>query len=155
MLGHAIADRGSGSFGQEARADPERRRRRSGAGSGRRPEVERPLVGLVRLREAQRHVERERELEQHERDRVPLAAALQERQQLPVVADRLVERVLLPRPITGAREVRDRLVLVVGAEPVVGEQSRDLVLAAGVPLLEPLRGLAMQPRRARSTTSVR
>ena len=68
-------------------------------------------------------VQRERELEQHQRHRLPLAAALQQRQQLAVVADRLVERVLLTRAVAGARQVVDRLVLVVGGQPVVGEHA--------------------------------
>ena len=106
-------------------------------------------------REPQRHVQRERELEQHERDLLALAAPLEDRQQLAVVRDRLVERVLLARPVAGAREVRDRLVLVLGAEPVVREQAGDLVLAAGVRLLEPLGGLAVQTVARPRATSVR
>ena len=66
------------------------------------PEVERALVRLVRLREPQRHVQRERELEQHERDLASLAAPLEDRQQLAVVPDRLVEGVLLTRAVAGA-----------------------------------------------------
>ena len=89
-------------------------------------------------------MQRQRELEQHQRDLAVLAATLQDRQQLAVVADRLVERVLLAGAVAGDRQVRDRLVLVVGGQPVVGQQAGDLVLTPGVPRLQPLRGLAMQ-----------
>ena len=71
------------------------------------------------------------------------------------MADRLVERVLLARQVAGTREVRDRLVLVRGAEPVVGEQAGDLVASlAGVLLLEPVAAMPVEPF-AVLTTSVR
>ena len=120
MFGHGSPSEGRGRS-EEARRDWSVADGGSGSGSGRR-QTERPLVRLVGLREAERHVERERELEQHECDSRLLAASLQDRQQLAVVTDRLVERVLLPRAVTGHRQVRDRLVLVVRGEPVVGEQ---------------------------------
>jgi hypothetical protein len=50
----------------------------SGAGGG-CTRSERALVGVVRLGEPQRHVQRERELEQHERDLAALAASLEDR----------------------------------------------------------------------------
>jgi hypothetical protein len=61
------------------------------------------------------------------------------------VPDRLVERVLLAGAIAGRREVRDGLLLVGRAEPVMREQPGDLVLAAGVALLEPLGRHAVHP----------
>ena len=60
---------------QEAGADPERGGGLRGRPVGWVPAVERALVGLVRLREPQRHVQGERELEQHERDLLALARA--------------------------------------------------------------------------------
>ena len=59
---------GRGRRGQVARRHLDRRRRFAGVRLRRRPELERALVRLVRLREPQRHVQRERELEQHQRD---------------------------------------------------------------------------------------
>jgi len=64
-------------IGQEARPDAQALGRR--ARLGRRPVLERTLVGLVRLGEAQRGVEGERKLEEHERDLLPLPAALEQR----------------------------------------------------------------------------
>ncbi len=90
-------------------------------------------------------MQRQGELEEHERDRPALAAPLEDGQQLAVVRDRLVEGVLLPGPVAGSREVDRRPLLVLGAEPVVGEQAGDLVLAAGVLTAEPLGCLAVQP----------
>src|SRR6266542_6105097 len=63
--------------------------------------------------------------------------------------DRLVERVLLPRPVARAQEVVDRLVLVLGGQPVMREQAQHLRLVAAVALLEPLGGPAVQPRPRR------
>ena len=122
MFGHAIADFGSASFGRKLVAT---RSVAVGAvgGRGRRPQVERPLVGGVRLGEPQRDVQGERELEQHERDLVAFAPALHEREQLAVLRDGLVERVLLPRPVGGPRQVLDGLVLVRGGQPVVRQDA--------------------------------
>ena len=104
---------------------------------------ERALVRVVRLGEAQRRVQRERQLEAHERHLLRLAALLEQRQQHAVVADRLVERVLLPRLVARAHQVVDRLVLVLRREPVVGEQRERVVGRVGA-ALEPDRRLAMQ-----------
>ena len=127
-----------------ARRHLDRRRRFAGVRLRRRPEPERALIRLVRLLEPERHVQRQRELEQHQRDLAVLAPSLQDRQQLAVVTDRLVERVLLTGAVARDREVRDRLVLVVGGQPVVGQQAGDLFLASGVPRLQPSRRLPMQ-----------
>src|SRR5207247_8717224 len=80
-----------------------------------------------------------RELEEDERDRLPLSAPLEQRQQLAVVADRLVERVLLARLVPGPGQVLHGLVLVGRREPVVGEQAERLLVTLAVPRLEPLR----------------
>ena len=101
-------------------------------------------VGLVRLGEAERRVEGERELEEDERDLLPLAAALEQRQQVAVVLDRLVERVLLPCLVAGAQQVPGRLVLVLRPQPVMSEQAEHLGVAPRVPLLEPLCRAPMQ-----------
>ncbi len=124
--------------------DPYRRRRLARERLGRRPEREGPLIRLVRLLEPQRHVQGEGELEEHQRDLAALSLTFQDRQELPVVADRLVERVLLTGAVTGDRQIRDGLVLVVGRQPVVRKQARDLFLPAFVPRLQPGGRLAVQ-----------
>ena len=88
--------------------------------------LEGALVRLVRLGEAKRGVERERELEQDERDLLPLAPALEQRQQVAVVLDRLVEGVLEARLVARAQEVVRGLGLVPGREPVVREQAENV-----------------------------
>ena len=105
---------------------------------------ERALVGLVRLCEAKRGVKRERELEQDERDLLPLAPPLEERQQVAIVLDRLVERVLEARLVARPQEVVGGFRLVLRAEPVVREQAENLALAARVPRLEPLGGAPVE-----------
>ncbi len=90
-------------------------------------------------------MEREGELEEYERHHLALAATRQDRQELLVVLDRLVECVLLARAVARLREVRDGLLLVGRAEPVMREQPGDLVLVAGVALLEPLGRHAVHP----------
>src|SRR5205823_3319313 len=74
---------------------------------------------------------------------------LEQRQQLAVVADRLVERVLLARLVAGPGQVGNRLVLVFGGEPVVREE-RERVVTALEPVLEPDRRVAVEtpPLRA-------
>ena len=114
----------------------------------RRPLVERSLVRRVRLGEAERGVQRERELEEHERARLTLASPLEQRQERAVVLDRLVERVLLPRLVAGAQEVVGGLLLVLRCEPVMREQAEHLGLASRVPLLEPFRRSPVQLVRA-------
>jgi hypothetical protein len=89
-------------------------------------------------------VKRERELEQDERHLPRGAPPFQDRQQLAVVPDGLIQRVLLARAIPRAREVRDRLVFVRRGEPMMREEPGDLVLAAGVPRFQPRRGAPMQ-----------
>ena len=130
--------------GQEARRDPQPLSRH--ARLGRRPVLEGALVRLVRLGETERGVERESELEEDERDLLPLAPPLEQRQQVAVVLDRLVERVLETRLVPGAQEVAGGLLLVLGPQPVIREQAEHLGVALRVPLLEPLRGAPMQLR---------
>ena len=89
--------------GQEAR--PHAHPLGGRAGLGRRPVPERALVRLVRLGEAERRVEGERELEEDERDLLPLASPFEQREQVPVVLDRLVEGVLETRLVGRAQEV--------------------------------------------------
>ncbi len=91
-------------------------------------------------------MEREAELEERERDRLPFAALLEQGQQVAVVVDRLVERPLLPGAVGSPGQVGDRLVLVVGCMPVVGEQAHDLVEVVGVAALEPLRRPTVEGR---------
>ena len=102
------------------------------------------LVGLVRLSESERGVECERELEENERDRLALAAPLEQRQQLAVVADRLVERVFLARLVARAGQVLDGLFLVRRRQPVVCQEAKRLLVAPGMPLLEPLGGASVE-----------
>ena len=128
MFGQAIARLRVGVVRQEARRDAQPLGGRD-ARLGRRPVLERSLVGLVRLGEPQRRVQGERELEEDERDLLALAAPLEQRQQVAVVVDRLVERVLVPRLVAGPQQVVDGLLLVLGREPVVREQAEHLVVA--------------------------
>ena len=60
------------------------------------------------------------------------------------MADRLVERVLLTGAVAGDRQIGDGLVLVVGRQPVMRQQPRDLLLSAFVPRLQPGGRLAVQ-----------
>ena len=85
---------------QEARPDAQRRGRRAGArlAAASSSSNARWYVSFA-SREPQRRVQRERELEERERDLLPLAARLEQRQQRAVVLDRLVERPLLARPV--------------------------------------------------------
>src|SRR5262249_45337894 len=106
--------------------------------------LERTLVRLVRLDEAQRGMKSERELEQDERDLLPLAAPLEQRQEVPVVLDRLVQRVLEPRLVAGAQEVARGLLLVLGPQPVVRQKAEHLGVALRVSLLEPFRRAPVQ-----------
>ena len=106
---------------------------------------ERALVRLVRLGEAQRHVQRERQLEQDESDLLPLPPRLEDRHELAVVPDRLIERVLEPGLVARSREVHQGLVLIVRSQPVVCEQPGDLVFPTGIGLLEPRGRFAVQP----------
>ena len=102
---------------------------RSASGGRRRPPRARTLAGRSSFasRETHRGVQRQCELEQDECHRLRLTAPLEQRQQLAVVADRLVERVLLPRLVAGAGQVVGRLLLVLGREPVMGEQGERVV----------------------------
>ena len=114
---------------------------------------ERSLIRVVGLREAQRHVQGERELEEHECALLALTTAIEQGQQFPVVRDRLVEGVVLARLVARDREVPHGLVLVFGPEPVVGEQAGDVGFPAGVVLLQPCGRPSMErwidrPRRA-------
>ena len=135
---------------QEARGDAKPLGRGGGA-LLRRPLVERALVHGVRLGEPQRRVQRERELEEHERAGLPLAPPLEERQQGAVVPDRLVERILLPGLVAGAQQVLHRFLLVLCGEPVVREQPQHLALAARVALFQPLRRSPVQLRPSGAT----
>ena len=83
----------------EARRDSKPFRRDIGA-RRRSPVVEGPLVDGVRLREAKRRVQRERELEENERRVLRLPALLEQREQGAVVLDGLVDRVLLARLVS-------------------------------------------------------
>ena len=89
-------------------------------------------------------MQRERELEQDERHLLRGAPPFQDRQQLAVVPDGLIQRVLLARAVPRARQVRDRLVLVRRGEPMMREEPGDLVLAAGVARFQPRRGAPVQ-----------
>ena len=60
--------------------------------------------------------------------------------------DRLVQRVLEPCLVTRLQEVARRLLLVLGPQPVVREQTEHLGLTIRIPLLEPFCGAAVQPR---------
>jgi hypothetical protein len=89
-------------------------------------------------------VQRERELEEHEGDLLPLPATFEDRHQLAVMLDRLIERVLQAGVVARACEVDHGLVVIVRGQPVVGQQPGNLVLTAGVRLLEPRSRLAVQ-----------
>src|SRR3954470_17517958 len=118
--------------------------RRSACGRGRSPVLEGAPVALVRLGKAKGRVERQRELEEDQRDLLPLAPAFEQWQQVAVALDRLVERVLLPCLVAGPQQVPSRLVLVVRTQPVVSEQAQHLGITTCVPLLEPLCRPPMQ-----------
>ena len=113
-------------------------------GVGRLPVLESPLVRLVRLGETQRGVERDRELQEHERDLLVGAAALEQRKQRAVVADRRVERPFEAGAVAGPSQVEHRLVLGVPGEGMVREQAEHLVAVLGVALLEPAHRLAVE-----------
>jgi len=70
---------------------------------GRSPVLERPLVRLIRLGEAERRVQRDRQLEEDERDLLVRSAALEQRKQRAVMADRLVQRPLESCTVAGLR----------------------------------------------------
>jgi len=89
-------------------------------------------------------VERDRELQEDERDLLVGAAALEQRKQRAVVADRRVERPFEAGAVAGARQVEDSLVLGVPGQRVVREQAEDLVAILGVALLEPAHRLAVE-----------
>ena len=89
-------------------------------------------------------MQRERELEEDERDFLALAALLEQREKRAVVLDRLVEGVLEARLVARAQEVIRGLGLVLGGEPVMREQTERLDVAVAVPLLEPLRRAAVE-----------
>ena len=130
--------------GQEARGHSQGCGRRCRPGLGRRPQLEGPLVGGVGFGEPQRAMQGQSQFEQHQRHRLPFPPALQERQQSPVMADGLVEGVLLASLVARPGQVGDGLVFVIGGEPVVGQEPGDLLLVAGVPALEPLGRLAVK-----------
>ena len=75
-------------------------------------------------------MEGEGELEEHDRHLLPLAAAVEQRQQRAVMLDRLVERVVLAGAVARPAEVHHGLFLVLGGEPVVGEETERLFLVA-------------------------
>ena len=89
-------------------------------------------------------MQRERELEERERHLLRLPAPLEQREQPPVVLDRLVERPRQACLVARAGEVRNRLHLVFGREPVVREQAEHLSLSPLVLALEPVGGGAVQ-----------
>ena len=89
-------------------------------------------------------MERDRELQEDERDLPVGAAALEQREQRPVVPDRGVQRPFEAGAVAGPRQVEHRLVLRVPGERMVREQAEHLVAVLGVPLLEPAHRLAVE-----------
>jgi hypothetical protein len=133
--------------GEDARRNPQRLRR--GHRCWRAPQSERLPVGRVGLGEAKRGMERERQLEQDERHLLLGAASFQQRQQLPVVADRLVECVFLAGPVACPGEIVERPVLVACGEPVVGEQPERIAQVICLAVLQPFGGAPVQPGACR------
>ena len=154
MLGHAIAERGSGSSGRKL--DATRRVAVGVAAAGVGGDQCANARWYASFASANRSdmCSARASLNSTSAIVLALAATLEQRQQVAVVRDRLVEGVLLSRPVARERQVADRLVLVLGAEPVVGEQ-RPRPRARARPPCSSSHSAARRCRRSRSSRDER